>query len=99
MISRMIFSSQLSAVSYQSFPASELGSLIAECSRRTAYFNTSVTEPAPTVCPPSRIANRKPFSMAMGVISSISGATLSPGITISVPAGNCATPVTSVVRK
>jgi len=27
MISRMIFSSQLSAVSYQSFPASELGSL------------------------------------------------------------------------
>ena len=25
--------------------------------------------------------------------------TLSPGITISVPAGNCVTPVTSVVRK
>jgi hypothetical protein len=65
----------------------------------TAYFAISVTVPAPTVCPPSRIANRNPFSMAMGVISSISRFTLSPGITISVPPGNSATPVTSVVRK
>ena len=59
----------------------------------------SVTVPAPTVRPPSRIAKRKPFSMAIGVISSTVSVTLSPGITISVPSGNFATPVTSVVRK
>jgi hypothetical protein len=35
----------------------------------------------------------------MGVISVISIATLSPGITISTPSGSVATPVTSVVRK
>ena len=63
------------------------------------YAIISVMVPAPTVRPPSRIANRKPFSIATGVISSISRLTLSPGITISVPAGNVATPVTSVVRK
>ena len=63
------------------------------------YSNISVTVPAPTVRPPSRIANRNPLSMATGVISSITSPTLSPGITISVPAGNSATPVTSVVRK
>ncbi len=59
----------------------------------------SETVPAPTVRPPSRIANRSPFSKAIGVINSISIATLSPGITISTPSGRCATPVTSVVRK
>lgn len=63
------------------------------------YSTTSLMVPAPTVRPPSRIANRSPFSMAMGVINSISIATLSPGITISTPCGNVATPVTSVVRK
>ena len=41
--------------------------------------------PAPTVRPPSRIANRSPFSIAIGAINSISIATLSPGITISTP--------------
>jgi hypothetical protein len=65
----------------------------------TDYSITSVIVPAPTVRPPSRIANRKPFSIAIGVINSISNATLSPGITISTPSGNVATPVTSVVRK
>jgi hypothetical protein len=64
-----------------------------------SYSNTSDTVPAPTVRPPSRIANLSPFSMAMGAINSISIATLSPGITISTPAGSDATPVTSVVRK
>ncbi len=59
----------------------------------------SLIVPAPTVLPPSRIAKRSPFSMATGVIRSISSSTLSPGITISTPAGNSATPVTSVVRK
>ena len=37
--------------------------------------------------------------MAIGWISSIVISTLSPGMTISVPSGRLATPVTSVVRK
>ena len=69
------------------------------CGIPNSYAIISLIVPAPTVRPPSRIANRRPFSIATGVISSISSATLSPGITISVPAGNVATPVTSVVRK
>ena len=67
------------------------------CSR--LYSRISEMVPAPTVRPPSRIANRNPFSIAIGVISLIVRLTLSPGITISVPSGNSATPVTSVVRK
>ena len=67
--------------------------------RQCRYSTTSETVPAPTVRPPSRIAKRSPFSMAIGAINSISIATLSPGITISTPAGSAATPVTSVVRK
>jgi hypothetical protein len=67
--------------------------------RPHSYCRISVTDPAPTVCPPSRMANRSPFSIAIGVISTISRLTLSPGITISVPACRLATPVTSVVRK
>src|SRR6267143_1014052 len=63
------------------------------------YSMTSVTAPAPTVWPPSRIANRSPFSSATGVIKVTSQLTLSPGITISTPAGNFISPVTSVVRK
>jgi hypothetical protein len=65
----------------------------------SSYCTISLMVPAPTVCPPSRIAKRKPFSIATGVINSITRLTLSPGITISVAAGNSATPVTSVVRK
>src|SRR5690242_7785166 len=68
-------------------------------SLKTDYSITSVTAPAPTVWPPSRIANRKPFSSATGVISVTSQLTLSPGITISTPAGSFMSPVTSVVRK
>src|SRR5258707_117466 len=63
------------------------------------YLMISLMVPAPTVRPPSRIAKRRPFSMATGVCSSISSCTLSPGITISVPSGSFAVPVTSVVRK
>ena len=66
---------------------------------RHSYCTISEIVPAPTVCPPSRMAKRKPFSIATGVISSITSCTLSPGITISVPEGSSATPVTSVVRK
>src|SRR3954464_5818658 len=64
-----------------------------------SYLMISLMVPAPTVLPPSRMAKRSPFSIATGVISSMVSATLSPGITISVPSGNSATPVTSVVRK
>jgi hypothetical protein len=57
------------------------------------------TTPAPTVRPPSRIAKRRPCSIAIGAISSTVNATLSPGITISVPSFRFTVPVTSVVRK
>jgi hypothetical protein len=63
------------------------------------YSMISVTAPAPTVWPPSRIAKRSPFSNATGVISEISADILSPGITISTPSGSFTSPVTSVVRK
>ncbi len=59
----------------------------------------SLITPAPTVRPPSRIAKRRPTSIAIGVISSASTDTLSPGITISTPSASVTTPVTSVVRK
>ena len=58
-----------------------------------------VTRPAPTVRPPSRIAKRRPSSMAIGWISSTIMSVLSPGMTISRPSGRVTTPVTSVVRK
>src|SRR5207244_10608771 len=67
--------------------------------RMTSYFKIFVTTPAPTVRPPSRIANRSCSSMAIGVISSIVILVLSPGITISTPPGSSTVPVTSVVRK
>jgi len=57
------------------------------------------TTPAPTVRPPSRIAKRRPSSMAIGAIRVTLILTLSPGITISTPSGSSQEPVTSVVRK
>ena len=63
------------------------------------YSTISEIVPAPTVRPPSRIANRNPFSRATGVINSTATVTLSPGITISTLSGKVATPVTSVVRR
>ncbi len=65
----------------------------------SAYSTISATMPAPTVRPPSRMAKRRRSSMAIGTISSTSTVMLSPGITISVPAGSVTIPVTSVVRK
>ena len=56
------------------------------------------TTPAPTVRPPSRMANRSPSSIATGMINSTPICTLSPGITISIPSGSSIAPVTSVVR-
>lgn len=64
-----------------------------------SYPNTSVTTPAPTVLPPSLMANLSSFSIAIGAINSTLIVKLSPGITISTPSGNCDTPVTSVVLK
>jgi hypothetical protein len=64
-----------------------------------SYLMIMVTTPAPTVRPPSRMAKRRPSSIAIGVISSIVICTLSPGITISTPPGSSQLPVTSVVRK
>ena len=69
----------------------------------SSSFNQSwlmaMTTPEPTVRPPSRIAKRRPVSIAMGVISSTFMSTLSPGMHISVPSGREMMPVTSVVRK
>ena len=64
-----------------------------------AYSRMSDTTPDATVRPPSRIAKRNPFSIAIGVISVISMRMLSPGMTISTPSGSLIVPVTSVVRK
>src|SRR3954471_21105703 len=52
------------------------------------YLVMFATTPAPTVRPPSRIAKRRPGSMAIGAISLTPRFTLSPGITISVPSGS-----------
>ena len=63
------------------------------------YSIIVATLPEPTVLPPSRIANVRPCSIAIGWMSSIVISTLSPGMHISVPAGSSQTPVTSVVLK
>ena len=63
------------------------------------YSMIEATRPEPTVLPPSRIAKVRPCSIAIGWMSSIVISTLSPGMHISVPAGNSQTPVTSVVLK
>ena len=63
------------------------------------YSMIVATRPDPTVRPPSRIANVRPCSIAIGWISSIVISTLSPGMHISVPSGRLITPVTSVVLK
>ena len=68
---------------------------------RTAgtYLVILETTPAPTVRPPSRIAKRRPSSIATGLIRVTAILTLSPGITISTPSGSSTAPVMSVVRK
>ena len=72
------------------------------CHSPQPYINYSMiseTTPEPTVLPPSRIAKRRPFSIAIGVISSTVISTLSPGRHISTSAGRLMVPVTSVVLK
>ncbi len=63
------------------------------------YARISETTPEPTVRPPSRIAKRRPSSIAIVVVSSTVIVTLSPGMHISTPSGSSITPVTSVVLK
>ena len=63
------------------------------------YSTISLTRPEATVRPPSRIAKRWVFSIAIGAISSTLIATLSPGITIWTSSGRVMIPVTSVVLK
>src|SRR5207249_2479885 len=72
---------------------------LVEVSRVAAHLRILVTLPAPTVRPPSRMANRRPSSMAIGAPSSTFMVVLSPGMTISVPSARSMPPVTSVVRK
>ena len=55
---------------------------------RRLYSMIFETTPAPTVRPPSRIAKRRPSSIAIGAISSTPNFRLSPGMTISVPSGS-----------
>ena len=64
----------------------------------STYSMILVMTPAPTVKPPSRIANFEPCSNPTGTINSTVRFTLSPGITISTPAGRLMFPVTSIVR-
>src|SRR3989441_10145730 len=59
----------------------------------------SVTMPEPTVLPPSRIAKRSPWSIAIGEISSAVIATLSPGITLSPPPPHAPPPPTPPPRQ
>ena len=74
-----------------------IGALLGVC--QPDYSITLATTPAPTVRPPSRIAKRRPSSIAIGWIRVTTILMLSPGITISTPSGSSMVPVTSVVRK
>jgi len=82
-------------------PPRRFESLIPLASARSKRAHSMIfdTTPAPTVRPPSRIAKRRPSSIAIGAIRSTFICTLSPGITISVDSGSSTAPVTSVVRK
>ena len=83
----------------QNGPGPEPGAELVKLGVELDHLVILVTRPAPTVRPPSRMANRRPSSMAIGWISSTDISVLSPGMTISVPSGRVTTPVTSVVRK
>src|SRR5919198_890450 len=82
-----------------SYPSVTCGRRAGGPPSRGCYLTISETTPDPTVRPPSRMANRRPWSMAIGWISSTSISAFSPGATNSRPSGSLTTPVTSVVRK
>ncbi len=81
------------------FAASERDNYCIVSHLMSPYSIILVTTPAPTVLPPSLIANLNCSSIATGEINSTSMFILSPGITISTPSGSLIEPVTSVVRK
>ena len=56
------------------------------------HSTTSVMTPEPTVLPPSRMAKWLPMSRATGLSRLTATRVLSPGITISMPSGNCISP-------
>src|SRR5262245_18501479 len=58
------------------------------------YSAISVTTPAPTVRPPSRIANRHSFSIPPRLLNSIAHATLSPAIPLPPPLPHAHPPLT-----
>src|SRR3954469_18078848 len=72
----------LSALQCDDFPHlliltdSEIRRLFAANTGSPSYLIISLMAPAPTVRPPSRMAKRRPFSMATGVISSTFSSTL-----------------------
>ena len=76
-----------------------VNSLLEPCESSHCHSMTLTTTPAPPVRPPSRMAKRRPSSIAIGAIRVALILTLSPGMTISIPSGNSHSPVTSVVRK
>ena len=80
-------------------PVLETGALPIELHSYGVYSIIFVTTPAPTVLPPSLIAKLSFSFIAIGVINLTVNLASSPGITISVPAGNSTSPVTSVVLK
>lgn len=69
------------------------------CSRPEGQPRTSVTTPAPTVRPPSRMAKRRPWSSATGWVSVTVSRPVSPGRSASTPSGSSMSPVMSVDRK
>ena len=97
------FNGAASHIWHPTFPCTKKDPHISEslylCYESTNYSLIAVTTPEPTVRPPSRIAKRRPSSIAISVISVTSISTLSPGIHISTPAGSEIVPVTSVVLK
>ena len=76
-------------------PVALVGFLVAGIGQ--IYFIIFVTTPEPTVFPPSLIANLPFSSKATGTINLTVKLAVSPGITISVPAGKVTSPVISDV--
>ena len=89
----------ISLLTFCTFKRDYIAHFTAPLFNNSSYSIISVTTPAPTVRPPSRIAKRSSFSIAISFSSSTVITILSPGITLSTPSGIRMLPVTSVVRK
>ena len=62
-----------------SYKKTSRANLSTRAARSHYYFVIEPTTPAPTVRPPSRMAKRKPMSIAIGAMSLTPSVTLSPG--------------------